>query len=159
MSPPSNDRPSAGPAPGPADLRDRPFFIALSDEQIGHLLEAVVPRSFRQNETIVSEGEAGGSLFVILDGLVEIRRGKRVVGAITGEDSMWAIEEGDFFGEMSLLDYQPRAATVVAATDVKLLEFPHDKILELWGADRDLQIVLLTNMARILSRRLRRMND
>jgi CRP-like cAMP-binding protein len=60
---------------------------------------------------------------------------------------------------MSLLDYRPRAATVVAATPARAIEIPHEALLDLWGRDKDLQIVLLTNMARILSRRLRRMNE
>lgn len=140
-------------------LRDRPFFIALDDAQIAQILSISTVRTFRAGEAVLREGDPGETLCVILEGLVEIRRGGRTIGALAGEDSRWAIEEGDFFGEMSLLDYQPRAASVVALTDVRLLDVPHEGLLDLWGRDREMQVVILTNMARILSRRLRRMND
>lgn len=143
----------------PAAVRDRPFFVALTDDQIRGILNVSRLRACAPGDVIVEQGAPGESLYVILDGLVEIRCGSRIVGAITGEESIWAAEEGDFFGEMSLLDYRPRAATVRAATDAVVLEIPHAPLALLWSADKDLRIVLLTNMARILSRRLRRMNE
>jgi CRP-like cAMP-binding protein len=60
---------------------------------------------------LVREGEVGDALFVILEGVAVIRTGDRELGRVS---------EGDYVGELALLDGEPRAADVVAATDVKI---------------------------------------
>lgn len=69
--------------------------------------------SFKQGEVIFREGDPPGALYIIEAGIVEISRG-------TGEDRMVVTERrgGDVFGEMALVDNQPRSATATALTDV-----------------------------------------
>lgn len=60
---------------------------------------------------LIKEGEPGDALFVILDGEAVVQQGGNEVGRVG---------EGAYFGEMAILDGEPRSATVVAVTDVKV---------------------------------------
>ena len=72
---------------------------------------------FAADATIVSQGDLGREMYVIHEGKVEITRTSG-----DGTTSLAVLEKGDFFGEMSLLEYLPRSATARALTEVKLVE-------------------------------------
>jgi small-conductance mechanosensitive channel/CRP-like cAMP-binding protein len=79
---------------------------------------------FAAGEAIVRQGGAAGPMYVVLDGRV------RVVIEPSGRE-VAVIEQGGFFGEMSMLTGEPRTATVRAIGDVRLLEIPSDRFREL----------------------------
>jgi CRP/FNR family transcriptional regulator, cyclic AMP receptor protein len=68
-------------------------------------------RTFSNGEKIFSEGEPGDFMFAILEGEVEIRKGGRVLDII---------QAGGVFGEMSLIEKQPRSADAYAVADTRL---------------------------------------
>lgn len=88
-------------------LSRAPLFARLERRQLHRLAELCVPRSYETGEEIVVEGSTGLGLFVITSGRVEVTRG-------SGEDKVVFAElgSGDLLGEMSLVDDQPRSATV-----------------------------------------------
>ena len=88
-------------------LTRAPLFARLEGRQLRRLAELCVPRSYDIGEEIVAEGSTGLGLFVITDGRVEVTRG-------SGDDKVVFAElgPGDLLGEMSLVDDQPRSATV-----------------------------------------------
>jgi len=88
-------------------LTRAPLFARLEGSQLHRLAELCVPRSYETGEEIVVEGSTGLGLFVITGGRVEVSRG-------TGDDKVVFAElgSGDLLGEMSLVDDQPRSATV-----------------------------------------------
>ena len=97
--------------------------------------------------TVVTQmGEPGDSFFIIIDGAVVVRT---PVGASS------QLQPGDVFGEMSLLDGEPRSATIVATTDVRLLVVDRSHFWQLLGETPDLVSRILT----ILSRRVRRLEQ
>ena len=97
--------------------------------------------------TVVTQiGEPGDSFFVIIDGTVAVRT---PVGAGS------QLQPGDFFGEMSLLDGEPRSATIVATTDLRLLIVDRLHFWRLLEETPDLIRRILT----ILSRRVRRLEQ
>jgi CRP/FNR family transcriptional regulator, cyclic AMP receptor protein len=84
----------------------------MSDNEVDFslLLRPGFPtRFFAKGDTIFSEGERGDEFFVVVRGQVEIRSGNRCFETL-GRNGI--------FGEMALIDYSPRCATVVALTDV-----------------------------------------
>jgi CRP-like cAMP-binding protein len=82
---------------------------------------AQVPsRSFKAGQIIFGQGESGNELFVIQSGKVELRLGNRLLESI---------DENGVFGEMALIDSQPRSATAVAITDVTLVPVTEKQFL------------------------------
>jgi len=96
-----------------------PVFAALPPEGHQAIALAAVERLFARGEAVVTEGEPGASMFVVLDGSVAI-----TVGADRREVAV--TEAGGYFGEMSLLTGEQRTATVTAREDTTVLEIPSD---------------------------------
>lgn len=69
-------------------------------------------RTFKAGETIFKVGDAGGEFFVIRSGTVSVRLGNR---------TLQTLGEGEIFGEMALIDQEPRSATTIAETDCELV--------------------------------------
>jgi small-conductance mechanosensitive channel len=96
-----------------------PVFASLPAEGKQAIALAAVERLFARGEAVVTEGEPGASMFVVLDGSVAI-----TVGAERREVAV--TEAGGYFGEMSLLTGEHRTATVTARQDTTVLEIPSD---------------------------------
>ena len=69
-------------------------------------------RKFRAGDVIFSAGDAGSEFFVVRTGTVSVRLGNR---------TLQSLAEGEIFGEMALIDNEPRSASVVAETDCEVV--------------------------------------
>jgi small-conductance mechanosensitive channel/CRP-like cAMP-binding protein len=96
-----------------AELRQSELFTVLDDATITALSEQAPVKVFGPGEVVVREGDGGSSLFIVLKGILEVSVDAAIVGNI---------HEDSFFGEMSLLTGEPRAATVRASNEVWLAE-------------------------------------
>ncbi|MGA8302729.1 MAG: cyclic nucleotide-binding domain-containing protein [Thermoplasmata archaeon] len=94
---------------------------ALSERQLTALAKVAKVVAFAKGETVVNRGEKGDGLYLILEGSAEVRRGGRILAKLGA---------GQFFGEMSLFDDQPRSADVVALRPSKLVALSK---WEFWG--------------------------
>ena len=94
-------------------LADIDLFAGLDDEERARLAEVCQEHLFGAGERIVRQGDAGQSMFVVLDGRV------RVTLEPSGQE-VAVISRGAFFGEMSMLTGDPRTATVSALDDATL---------------------------------------
>jgi CRP/FNR family transcriptional regulator, cyclic AMP receptor protein len=115
---------------------------ALSQRQLRNLAKWLKVVQFGEGETVVKRGEGGIGLYLILDGSAEVRRGSRVLARLGA---------GQFFGEMSLFDNQPRSADVVTLHPSKLAVLSK---WEFWGFAATEPEVLL-GVLEEMSRRLR----
>jgi CRP-like cAMP-binding protein len=106
--------------------------------------------SYNPGETIVVEGSLGDALFLILSGQVAVHRGPQTFATLEG---------GEFFGEMSLVEPAPRSATVSAMSATFLFRLPHDALRDLISEDGKAASILLVQVVRTLSDRLRRANQ
>jgi hypothetical protein len=112
-------RPVEPMAPDPAELLHKvPFFQELSDEDFGRVAQNLVPRTILQGENVITQGERGTSLFLIARGVVAVlvKSGREEPRRVA------SLHAGDFFGEMALLNAEPRSATVQAVTPCQLYE-------------------------------------
>lgn len=94
-------------------LKKIPLFSSLKDEELEAIYKVAIIKKFKKDHFILLENEGGDTLFVIITGKVKVtvfsELGKEVIFSI--------LEDGDFFGDMSLLDGNPRSASVVAVED------------------------------------------
>jgi len=103
-------------------LKKIPLFSSLSHVELEAIEHASFVKTFKKDQIILLEKEDGDTLFTILAGRVKAtafsENGKEVIFSI--------LYEGDFFGDMSLLDGKPRSASVVALEDseVRLIRRP-----------------------------------
>lgn len=132
-------------------LRRVPLFAHLNDEELARVSQAVREKSYPKNSVILFEDDPGDALFVVVSGQVKV--------VLIGEDGREVIlamlQDGDFFGEMSLIDDQPRSAHVIATEEANMLVLRRDDFRA--AMDETPRIAL--GLLQALSRRLRRADD
>lgn len=97
-----------------AQLASVPLLAGLDDKVRRRLAKIGKRRSYKAGETIVEEGATAIALYVILRGRVRVER----AGAQVGE-----LRAGDFFGELALIEDEPRSASVIAVEETECLLF------------------------------------
>lgn len=131
-------------------LKSVPLFARLGEASLDSILRLTRRRKFKKDDIIFHEKEVGDSLFVILHGRVKV--------AIFGDDgkevTLSTLSEGDFFGEMSLLDSEPRSATTIADSECELLSLQRDDFMRALDQDPGMS----TSLVQILATRLRKAN-
>jgi CRP-like cAMP-binding protein len=128
-----------------------PLFQGLDSMELQGLAELTRERTYPKGSVIVFEDDPGDSLFVVKDGRVKV--------VLVGEDGreviLGILGRGEHFGELSLIDGQPRSAHVIAADDTQLLILRREDVRRRVEESPPLAWALLT----ALSRRLRRADE
>jgi CRP-like cAMP-binding protein len=97
-------------------LEHVPLFTGLSRRQLGKLLARFYEKGYAAGETIFVEGDAGKALFIVFKGRVSIWR-----ATDAGQEMLAILDPGGYFGELALIDDQPRFATARAEEPSLLL--------------------------------------
>jgi CRP-like cAMP-binding protein len=128
-------------------LRRIDLFADLTDREADTVLEIMREKTLARGTTVFHQHDSGGGLYLILSGAVKIARtgrdGRDVTVAVLGE--------GNFFGEMSLLDGQPRSASATALQPSRLLVLDREHFQRYVLA----QSRIVAKLLRELSKRLR----
>ena len=127
-------------------LQRVPLFSGFNEGELRRIAELSRIVEVPVGAVVTQIGEPGDSFFVIIDGTVAVRT---PVGA--GAE----LQPGDFFGEMSLLDGEPRSATIEATTSLRLLIVDRPHFWRVLEETPD----LIRRMLTILSRRVRRLEQ
>ena len=136
--------------PTPTLLEKHPLLVHLSSDQLARLARAGEIESYNPAESIVTDGSLGDALFLILSGQVAVHKGAQTFATLQG---------GEFFGEMSLVEPATRSASVTAMSATFLFRLPHDSLRELISDDPNAASILLVQVVKTLSDRLRRANQ
>jgi len=132
-------------------LRDIGLFGGLDDDVIEKLLESMTLCVIEPGAAVFKEGDSGRDMFIVLNGELEVFK-----RAHSGKESRVAVlGPRDWFGEMSLLDVQPRSATVRAVAPTRLLRLTADDLAALYRQNLKGYALVVMNLAREMSRRLR----
>jgi len=142
----ANTKPVVGPAATRTSL-----FADLPKADFEALVSTFSRQQFTRGETLVEEGGPGGSVFIIEEGRVRIS----LKGADGREVTLAYLTDGDCFGEMSMLDGEPRSAQADAIEPTSVLVGTREDFIRSLEADPRIAMTLLVTM----SRRLRAANE
>lgn len=136
-------------------LKQVPIFHDFSNREFRDIEKLIHQRTYKPQDYVFKRQAPGEGMYIILSGKVEIfandAQGVRSVFAVLGE--------GDFFGEMSLLDAEPRSASAIAIDHTVLLGFFRPDLMSLLDRNPDLGNRILLNLAKVVVERLRKTND
>ena len=132
-------------------LKGVELFSELNEEQLGMIANLVIVKNYNRDETVVLEGDDSvQALYLIATGSVQV-----YMTGIDGRETILSfLERGDFFGEMSLIDGEPRSASVRTVTDAKLLVIHRESFLSLLRKSPEIAMALMSE----LCKRLRKAN-
>ena len=127
-------------------LQSVSIFWDLNENDLGHIADKMVAKHFENGNYIFLEDSEGEQCFFVLEGSVKVTRlskdGREVILAM--------LNEGDFFGEMSLLDGESRSANVIALEKTKVLTLDRNDFIEVVNDYPQIAVQLLKELARRL---------
>lgn len=132
-------------------LKKIPIFEGLKPHQLTRVLAKLYHRNYNEGEIIFKEGDIGRALFVIESGRVALykkdKKGRLHELAILGE--------GEFFGEMALLEEMPRSAAAVAKDNASIFFLYKSSLDDFVGEHPAIGASILNALAKLISQRLR----
>ena len=135
-------------------LKEIHLFDGIKKRQLIHVLESLQERNYLKGETVFTQGDIGRALFIVFSGKIALAR----VDAATQKSEVIAeVHPGEFFGEMALLEEMPRTATAYALEDTRIFMLFKIKLESLLFARPRIGVIIASQLARILSARLRAM--
>ena len=118
------------------------LFSGLTVEEVFQIAQIAIEERYLAEEVIFHEGDVGDSMFIIINGSVSIYNQKKEITTL---------ETGECFGEMALLDHEPRSSSIRAITDTAVLKIDEENFYELVAGN----IEIIQGIVKILSKRLR----
>lgn len=136
-------------------IRRTPLFSQLKASEIQTLLDIGLDRTFPARKILISEGDATTDLYVVIEGKaravgIDIE-GRLIVHNIFGP--------GDYFGEMSFIDGEPRCATVETLQRTRLLKIPRERFRKVLFSDPDITFNLMKGLTEKLRDATRRIEE
>lgn len=128
-----------------------PAFSGLSARELKEVAAIVHKREYRAGEPVFTQGDPGLGMYIIQEGEVTIS----LSGKETEERELAVLSDGDFFGELALIDESPRSANARCKTDCILIGFFRPDLFELIEKKNQLGIKIIFKLAEIVSQRLR----
>ena len=127
-------------------LQRTALFAATPDNVLSSIVPIMRETTFAAGQQVFAKGDPGASMFIVYAGEVDIFNGPQVLATFG---------PGDFFGELALLDAEPRSATAVARSPVVAFRLNQDDFFDVMEERGE----VLRNVLRVLCQRLRRQNE
>lgn len=127
-------------------------FSGLEGRSLDSVMRVLKQQVFPRGHVIFSEGELGRTMFVVQDGEVEIRRSSEDGTSVP----IVRLGPGECVGEMALVEMEPRSATVVATQKTVVWSLTNLDLWKLFQEDNYAYVIVLQNICRLVSRRLRK---
>jgi CRP/FNR family transcriptional regulator, cyclic AMP receptor protein len=143
------------------------LFAGLSSEELNTVRPAFEPVSVSAGRDVITEGESGDDMFLLVDGKVRVSKSMVLKGTalpvLEAESTGKTLAElsdsqHPFFGEMALLDRDIRSATVTCLTDCHFLRIDRERFFHFLSAHPAIGVKLVTVLARRLARVVRKNN-
>lgn len=148
-------------------LKHISLFENLNDDEITRIRNICTPVSFSKDEIIMQEGDVGDTMYIIIEGTVEVAKTLVLPGVDLADKeqvgnkvfSRLHAQHNPVFGEISILESSARTATIKALTDCIFYEIKKDDFLRLAEQNYELGYKVLFNIARTACTRLRKANE
>jgi CRP/FNR family transcriptional regulator, cyclic AMP receptor protein len=137
-------------------LQKVPIFSDLKDRELKEFQRISHIRSYGAKETIFWEGEPGVGMYIIQNGLVQITKKCEIE---SGGTLLAELGNGDFFGELALLDDSPRSACAFASEETKVIGIFRPDLMSLFNRKPGLGISVLFKLADMIGHRLKATNQ
>ncbi len=136
-------------------LKKVELFRGLTDAQLADILMLGVVREYKLGDVIFEDGATGDRLYVLYRGAIRIGK----IYEHIGEEALTILKPGDFLGEMSFFEEEPRSARAVAHADSQLLEIRNQDLKRHLDERPEVALRFLWAFCRTLSKRVRETND
>lgn len=137
-------------------LREVKLLSVFTDQELAQLITAGTGAAYEPHTNVVIEGEMSWGLYLILEGIVGIYKHNK----LTGENyDVGQLRQGNFFGEMSLVDENPRSATVRSLTDCHVFYISKDTFESFLTQSQDLKVRFYESCVKALVSRLRELDE
>jgi CRP-like cAMP-binding protein len=142
--------------PGISLLKEIKLLQTLTDSELAQVLQLGRWLKYEPHTNIVIEGELSWGLYLIVDGMVGIFKTNK----LTGENyDIGQLRKGNFFGEMSLVDNNPRSATVKSLSECELLYISKEAFQALLNHSPATKVRFYESCVKHLVARLRELDD
>jgi signal transduction histidine kinase len=131
------------------------LFEDLTADEVALFYDLATRRSFADREVIIAEGEVGDSLYIVASGKVQVE--KRTLDQ--QQEVLTSLDTGECFGELALVDREPRSATIRAYGQTEAYELTQDALATFFEAHPKIHRQVLNNLAKITAARIRRMDE
>lgn len=139
-------------------LKSHALFGGLESENLAFFLSFMKEETYTRGETILREGDSADSLYYVVNGSVEVLKTVSTASDASME-RIATLGRGETFGEMAILDLLKRSATVRTLEDTHVLSLTNTDLLRIAKARPKTYAIIVMNLAREVSRRLRMMDD
>jgi CRP/FNR family cyclic AMP-dependent transcriptional regulator len=146
----------------PVEIIKKTFiFNNLDEQEVADILTITKEKRFSKGEVIMQEGREGDSMYIVIDGSVEVSKTltmKMGEGNFAEREKVltrFKAEDDVVFGEMAMIDRGSRSASAVSTTDCILLEIKRGDLLDLIERKPQMGVKILRRMAELLASRLR----
>ncbi|HDT12601.1 MAG TPA: cyclic nucleotide-binding domain-containing protein [Candidatus Marinimicrobia bacterium] len=134
------------------------IFRNLTDKEISEVKNAVYNRTYKKGDYIFKQGHPGNGMYIILTGTIQIIQ-EKFIGDEKKEEVLATLREGDFLGELSLLDEAPRSASALCTEITEAMGFFRGDLMDVVNRKPVLGSKIILNIARVLGERLRTTNQ
>lgn len=135
-------------------LNEISIFAGLSNKQLNTLFKLLEKVRYKKGKNIFVEGQQPSHIYIVKSGSVKL-----VVNAEQTPLELIVFEEGQCFGETSVIGIQPHCATAVCVEDTELIVLSRNALLSLFETDLELFSILIMNIAREACRRLHKTDE
>jgi CRP/FNR family transcriptional regulator/CRP/FNR family cyclic AMP-dependent transcriptional regulator len=137
-------------------FREIKLLNVFDDSELEQLITLGEIVTFEPHTNVVIEGEMSWGLYLILGGFVGINKTNKLTGDVY---DVGQLKAGSFFGEMSLIDHNPRSATVKALTEVQLYHVGKDAFHQFLNQSSELKLRFYESCVKSLVSRLREVDE
>ncbi|MFB0517240.1 MAG: cyclic nucleotide-binding domain-containing protein [Candidatus Neomarinimicrobiota bacterium] len=132
-----------------------PVFRGLSRRELRAVENIIHQREYHAGEAIFHQGDPGLGMYIIIKGQVRIVNNQDPDNPIIYSE----LNDGDFFGDLALVDEANRSATALAAADTRVIAFFRPELKDILTRFPNLGNKILINLASVIAQRLRKTND